>query len=435
MIKFIEHYACPLKVLGGIMEVPLPHVRLGEICLIHADARAETWRRGQVIGFKPGCAILSLFDDGQGLNGRSQVFPTGHPLCVEVSEKSLGGIYNGVGELCASMVADKPASEPRFSPQLRTVESQVVDPLRRRPINQPFFTGVRAIDGLMTCSKGQRVGIFAPAGAGKSSLLQALLQHDNAEVIVIALIGERGREVQDFIQYGLHPQQRAKTVLVYATSDAPPIERKNAALVAMTIAEYFRDAGCEVLLLMDSITRYARALREVGFAAGEPAASSGFPASVFAELPRLLERAGCGKDRGMITAFFTILLESQHGHDAIGEEVRSILDGHIYLSSKLAAANHYPAIDVLNSLSRLFSRITSPQQQEIAGILRRALQRLDEVQLLLELGEYQTGHDDFTDKVIEHKTILMDFLQQTSAESEAPETTLEKMLHVAHAFF
>ncbi|MEG3130443.1 FliI/YscN family ATPase [Pantoea cypripedii] len=416
------------------MEAPLTRARLGEICLIQADSVADTWRRGQVIGFKPGCAILSLFDDGQGLNSQSRVYPTGQPLCIEIGEHSLGSIYNGVGELCARMVPASPPDPARFITQWRAVDTPVVDPLRRQPINQPFYSGVRTIDGLMTCSKGQRVGIFAAAGAGKSSLLHSLLLRDSAEIIVIALIGERGREVQDFIQHGLNPLQRMRTVVVFATSDAPPIERKNAALVAMAIAEYFRDAGCEVLLLMDSITRYARALREVGFAAGEPVASSGFPASVFAELPRLLERAGPGIENGVITAFFTILLESQQGHDAVGEEVRSILDGHIYLSTKLAAANHYPAIDVLNSLSRLFSRVTTPQQQQTAGILRRALQRLDEVQLLLELGEYQTGHDHFTDKVIEHKTSLLAFLQQTSDECEEPATTLEKMQHVAKSF-
>ena len=435
MFSYIEFYARPIKIQNGLMEVPLPKARLGELCLIQEeDEKHHTaWRRGQVIGFRPGCALISLFDDGRGLSTRSRVYPTGRSLRVEVGEHTLGGIYDGIGELRSRIAPERNVAQTHFVSEWRAIDAAVPDPLARQVIEQPFYCGVRAIDGLITCCKGQRVGIFSAAGAGKSTLLQALLQSDCADVIVIALIGERGREVQDFVRDGLSPLQRQKTVVVFATSDAPPVERKNAALIAMTIAEYFRDAGCEVLLLMDSVTRYVRALREIGFAAGESVAVSGLPASVFAELPRLLERAGAGANGGVITGFFTVLLESQKGHDAVGEEVRSILDGHIYLSTSLAAASHYPAIDVLHSLSRLFTRVNSPAQQQMASIMRRALQRLDEVQFLLELGEYQQGNDLFTDKVIEHKASLMAFLQQNPDEYEEPEKTLEKMFYVATA--
>jgi len=289
------------------------------------------------------------------------------------------------------------------------------NPLTRTLIERPFSTGVRAIDSVMTAGEGQRVGIFAVAGGGKSTLLGMLARGGDADVNVIVLVGERGREVSEFIHDNLGDKGLAKSVLVVATSDRPALERSRAAWVGTAIAEHFRDQGKRVLLLLDSVTRFARALRDVGLAIGEPPARRGFPPSVFSALPRLFERAG-NNDKGSITAFYTVLAEDEDGGDPIVEEVRSILDGHIVLSRKLAAAYHYPAIDVLTSLSRTMPRVVDQAHLRAAGQLRKALAKHQDIELLLQLGEYKRGSDPDADFAIDRIGPIRKLLQQGSAE-------------------
>jgi type III secretion protein N (ATPase) len=288
-------------------------------------------------------------------------------------------------------------------------------PLSRNLIDAPFATGVRAIDTVMTAGIGQRIGIFAVAGGGKSTLLGMLARGASADVNVIALVGERGREVNEFIRDNLGDAGMAKSVIVVATSDRPALERSRAAWVATAIAEHFRDRGKRVMLLVDSVTRFARALRDVGLAIGEPPARRGFPPSVFSALPRLFERAG-NNDKGSITAFYTVLMEGEDGDDPIVEEVRSILDGHIVLSRKLAAAYHYPAIDVLTSLSRTMPRVVEEPQLRAAGQLRKYLAKHQDIELLLQLGEYKKGSDPEADIAIQKIEPIRKLLQQPSGD-------------------
>jgi type III secretion protein N (ATPase) len=289
------------------------------------------------------------------------------------------------------------------------------DPLTRRLIEQPLPLGVRVLDALLTCGEGQRMGIFAAAGGGKSTLLSMMVKGAAADVVVIALIGERGREVREFIDHELGAEGRRKSVIVCATSEKSAMERAKGAYVATAIAEYFRDQGMKVLFLMDSVTRFARAQREIGLAAGEPPTRRGFPPSVFATLPRLMERVGMS-DRGSITAFYTVLVEGDDMTEPIADETRSILDGHIVLSRKLAAANHYPAVDVMASISRVMNRVTSPEHRAAAGQLRELMARYADVELLLRIGEYKKGSDSLADEAIDKQTAIQRFLRQKTDE-------------------
>jgi type III secretion protein N (ATPase) len=283
--------------------------------------------------------------------------------------------------------------------------------MTRIPIRQPFHTGVRALDTVLTVGEGQRVGIFAAAGGGKSTLL-GMLARSAADVNVIVLLGERGREVREFIDDNLGAEGLRKSVVVVATSDRPALERGRAAYVGTAIAEHFRDRGKRVLLLLDSVTRFARALRDVGLAVGEPPARRGYPPSVFSALPRLFERTG-NNEHGSITAFYTVLLEDEEG-DPVGEEVRSILDGHIYLSRKLASANHFPAIDVLASASRVMPRVAQPAHLRAAASLRKQLAKYQDVELLLQIGEYKRGSDAEADEAIRNVPAIRKLLQQSA---------------------
>jgi type III secretion protein N (ATPase) len=289
-------------------------------------------------------------------------------------------------------------------------------PLRRRPIAEPLVTGVRAIDGLLTCGKGQRLGIFAGSGVGKSTLMGTIARSSRADVSVIALVGERGREVQEFIDRDLGKLGLARSVVVVSTSDQPALVRLKAAWVATTIAEYFRDTGRSVLLLIDSVTRFARAQREIGLAIGEPPTRRGFPPSLFAALPRLMERSGPGQG-GSITGIYTVLVEGDGTLDPVAEETTSILDGHIILSRELAQKNHYPAIDVLRSRSRLMDAIVQVDHRKSAGRLRELLSRYKEVELLLRVGEYERGSDPLADEAIAKIDRINAFLRQSQGET------------------
>ena len=304
------------------------------------------------------------------------------------------------------------------------------EPLSRQRVSQPLSLGIRSLDGIITCGIGQRMGIFAGAGVGKSSLLGMLITHADVDIYVIALIGERGREVREFIEESLGHQGMKKSVLVVATSDRPAIERLKAAYVATAVAEYFRDQGKNVLLLMDSLTRFARAQREIGLAAGEAPARRGFPPSVFSELPKLVERAG-NSAVGSITAFYTILVEGDDMSDPIADEVRSLLDGHIMLSRDLAAANHYPAIDVLASLSRIMPQLVPPEHRAAASRLRNLLAKYKEIEFLLRVGEYKHGSDPLADEAIRKMDMIQSFLRQAPHEYGHYNATVTQLLQLA----
>src|SRR5918998_2434489 len=332
------------ELVGLLIRAAVPGARVGELCLIRSPHRARELH-AEVVGFRGGEVILMPLGDIQDVAMGAEVVSTGSSLKVKVGDKLLGRVLDGLGEPADGRGEIEDAQE-------RAIEAHPPDPMRRRRVTRALMTGVRAIDGTLTVGEGQRVGIYAAAGVGKSTLLGMLARNTEADVNVIALVGERGREVRDFIEPDLGAEGLKRSVVVVATSNEPSLVRMKAAYVATTVAEHFRDQGKRVLLLMDSVTRYARARREVGLAAGEPPARAGFPPSVFSELPRLLERTG-NSERGSITAFYTVLVEGDDLTEPIADETRSILDGHVVLTRALANAGHYPAIDVGQSVSRV----------------------------------------------------------------------------------
>jgi type III secretion protein N (ATPase) len=307
---------------------------------------------------------------------------------------------------------------------MRDIQSAPPNPLLRAAISRPLPSGVRAIDSLLTCAEGQRIGIFAAAGGGKSTLLGMLARGAKADVVVVSLVGERGREVNEFLEDSLGEEGRKRSVVIVATADRPALERARAAMTATAIAEDFRDQGKRVLLLVDSATRHARALRDIGLAVGEPPTRRGFPPSVFSALPQLVERAGNGA-RGSITAFYSILVEDEEQPDPIAEEMRSLLDGHIVLSRKLGGAGHFPAIDILDSASRVMTRVTSKEHQAAAREARKSLGKYREIELLIQLGEYKPGSDADADQAIARWPKLNEHLRQSADRL----TTFEENLH------
>nr|WP_100084902.1 type III secretion system ATPase SctN [Burkholderia ambifaria] len=428
ILSFAQHLAHPCRIQGPIIEAPLANVAIGELCWIRASLQArEPVGRAQVIGFRDNVAVLSTLGTTTGLSRKAVLVPTGARLTVDMSSSLLGTVLDATGQRTAVLHEAAPGATPATAPG-RAMEIDALPPdfARRRPIEHCMPTGVRAIDGLLTCGVGQRLGIFAAAGCGKTSLMNMLIDHASADVYVVALVGERGREVSEFVERLRSSERRDRTVVVYATSDRSSVDRCNAALLATTVAEYFRDCGLNVMLFLDSMTRYARALRDVALAAGEPPARRGYPASVFETMPRLLERAG-RTAAGSITAFYTVLLENEDEPDPIGDEVRSILDGHIYLSRKLASQGHFPAIDVLQSASRLLEAVTTADHQARARQIRGHLARLDEMQILVDLGEYRTGENPDNDRSMDKRPVLEQFLQQPLNEYGAFDDTLERM--------
>ncbi|WP_408494315.1 FliI/YscN family ATPase [Paraburkholderia xenovorans] len=399
--KIVEASGTLLKV-GGI------DPSLGEICELR-DGTGKRLQLAEVVGFDRQFALLAPFGSTVGLSRTTRVHGSGKPLSIGVGPGLLGRVIDGLGEPIDGAGPIEALAEA-------SVYASAPDPMTRALIEVPFVTGIRAIDGLMTLGEGQRLGIFAPAGVGKSTLLGMLARGTSCDVNVIVLIGERGREVREFIELILGEAGMARTVVVCATSDRSSIERAKAAYVGTAVAEYFRDQGLRVLLMMDSLTRFARAQREIGLAAGEPPTRRGFPPSIFAELPRLLERAGTSAT-GSITALYTVLAEDESGSDPVTEEVRGILDGHLILSREIAARNRYPAIDILNSLSRVMPLVVSDAHRDGAARMRQLMARYAEVETLLQVGEYQSGSDPLTDQAIEQHEWLESFLSQKTHES------------------
>ncbi|QJU42323.1 type III secretion system ATPase SctN [Serratia marcescens] len=417
----------PVRISGPLIEARLSGVKIGEICEIRLNWRTtEVVARAQVLGFNHDLTVLSLIGDANGLSRESVISPTGSALMASLTPSLLGCVLDPSGHV-VERLSDVPDMGNK---EWRAIEAPPPSYRERVGIRTPFFTGVRAIDGLITCGVGQRVGIFAAAGCGKTTLMHMLIEQADADVFVIALIGERGREVTEFIEALRHSDRQQKCILVYATSDFSSLDRCNAALVATTVAEYFRDSGKKVVLFLDSITRYARALRDVALAAGEAPARRGYPASVFDALPKLLERPGC-THKGSITAFYTILLEGDDEQDPIAEEIRSILDGHFYLTRKLAAQNHYPAIDILRSVSRVANQVCEPEHLRSVGEVRRIMAKIEELQIFLDLGEYKLGESAENDRAIKRKDILYKWLCQQVNENADFTSTVGQLHELA----
>ncbi len=410
-VQSIERVGRVAEAHGTLIRATGLKAAIGELCELRNPAGEGDPGFGlsaEVVGVSKQMTLLTPLGALDGVSATTVVHATGRQAAVRAGDGLLGRILDAHGEPIDGKGPIGPSVEA-------PIYAASPNPLSRSLIDRPFSTGVRAIDATMTTGEGQRVGIFAVAGGGKSTLLGMLARGGDADVNVIALVGERGREVNEFIHDNLGPEGLAKSVIVVATSDRPALERSRAAWVATAIAEHFRDRGKRVLLLLDSVTRFARALRDVGLAVGEPPARRGFPPSVFSALPRLFERAG-NNDKGSITAFYTVLAEDEDGNDPIVEEVRSILDGHIVLSRKLAAAYHYPAIDVLTSLSRVMTRVVDEPHQRAAGQLRKYLAKYQDIELLLQLGEYKRGTDPDADVAIEKIGPMRQLLQQPAGE-------------------
>jgi len=411
-----------VEVIGTLMRVTGLDAKLGELCNV-LDASGGVLQAAEVVGFSNGQSILSPFGSILGVRGGSPVVGLGEVLSVPVGPALLGRVIDSLGRPIDG-------KGPIISHESRPVFALPPTPMEREMIERPLPTGVKVIDGLITLGEGQRMGIFAPAGVGKSTLMGMLARGTRCDVAVIALIGERGREVREFVEVILGQAGMARSVVVCATSDRSSIERAKAAHVATAVAEYYRDQGLKVLLMMDSLTRFARAQREIGLAAGEPPARRGFPPSVFAEIPRLLERAGMGA-RGSITALYTVLAEDESGGDPIAEEVRGILDGHMILSRKIAARNQYPAIDLLGSLSRVMSQIVPKPHRETAGRFRQLMAKYEEIETLVQMGEYRTGADALSDEALQKMPAIRDFLNQATDDLRGYDQTLSALHQIA----
>ena len=411
------------QVVGTIIRAVVPSVRIGEICILRTPGEPFELQ-AEVVGFAKDAALLTPIGDMYGISTATEVIPTGRAHMVPVGPGLLGRTLDGLGR-----PLDAAERGPLSVEQYYPVYQEAPDPLTRRIISSPLSLGVRVLDGVLTCGEGQRIGVFAAAGGGKSTLLGMLVKGADVDVTVIALIGERGREVREFIEHELGEEGRRKSVLVVATSDKSSVERAKAAYVATAIAEYFRDQGKKVLFLMDSVTRFGRAQREIGLAAGEPPTRRGYPPSVFATLPKLMERVGMN-DKGSITALYTVLVEGDDMNEPIADETRSILDGHIVLSRKLASANHYPAVDVMASASRVMNAVITPEHRAAAGRLRELMAKFQEIELLVKVGEYQRGTDPATDEALDKIGPIREFLQQKTDELMPFDETLKRLQEV-----
>jgi type III secretion protein N (ATPase) len=410
------------RVNGMLLQCRLPQARIGDLCEVEKSVGDNML--AEIIGFDHQDAILSALGNLEGVQVGASVQRLGVPHRVRVGDDLLGQVLDGFGRPIAgdgpSAFVDVDGAEA--SPVL----CEAPLPTERPRINRALATGVRSIDGLLTLGEGQRVGLFAGAGCGKTTLLAEIARNVDCDVIVFGLIGERGRELREFLDHELDEQLRAKAVLVCATSDRSSMERARAAFTATALAEGFRRKGQRVLLLIDSLTRFARAQREIGLAAGEPLGRGGLPPSVYSLLPRLVERAGLTRE-GVITAIYTVLIEQDSMNDPVADEVRSLLDGHIVLSRKLAERGHYPAVDVLASLSRILSNVAEPAQVQASTALRRLLSAYQQIELMLKLGEYQSGSDPLTDMAVDSRQAVDGFLRQDLREPTPLSMTLDQL--------
>jgi len=411
-----------VNAVGLTIETAGPGAKLGDLCYVYPSLLSSVKEPAlaEVVGFKEGKNLLMPYQNVEGIGPGSSVENSGHPLSVCVNDDLLGMTLDGLG---------RPLDNSQIKGEYYSVEAPAPDPMKRKIISEVMPLGVKAVDGLITIGKGQRIGIFAGSGVGKSTLMGMFARNTKAEINVIALIGERGREVREFIERDLGPEGMARSVVVVATSDKPALERKKAAQTATAIAEYFRDQGKDVLLMMDSMTRFCMAQREIGLASGEPPVSRGYPPSVYSELPKLLERAGCS-DKGSITGLYTVLVDGDDFNEPITDTARSILDGHIMLDRRLAHKNHYPAIDVLQSISRCMSQIAQKPHKAAAGKLKNVLATYNEAEDLINIGAYKAGSNPNIDYAIRKINAVNDFLMQTTESKVTFEETVDMMMNL-----
>ena len=428
LIKVI-HQSNTLKSIGRVAEaygtlikVTGISARIGDLCKLK-DPKSGYTLLAETIGLSGDYTLLTPLGPLEGVSTTMEVTVSEGRASLPVGDALLGRVIDAHGK------AIDGASQPKCA-DTAPLYRESPDPMQRLPVDKPLVTGIRAIDSMLTVGLGQRVGVFATAGGGKSTLLGMLARGTEADINIIILVGERGREVSEFIEDSLGTEGLKKSVVIIATSDKPALERSRAAYVGHTIAEYFRDQGKRVLLLMDSVTRYARALREIGLALGEPPARRGFPPSVFSKLPQLFERSG-NNERGYITAIYTVLVEDEEEDDPIAEEVRSLLDGHIVLTRQLASSGHYPAIDILRSTSRVMTRIVNTEHITAAAELRRRLAKYRDIELLLQLGEYEPGHDLEADIAIASYQPIRQLLVQSTNEVKCFDNTVTELKHLA----
>ena len=419
--SYVKHLGKVAKVVGLTIESIGPMAKLNDLCLIRSNSAAGVVK-AEVVGFRDDRVLLMPYDNVEGVGLGSWVENTGAPLQVPVSEELLGLTLDGVGE---PMNADSLWADCAHY----SVEAAPPDPLSRKIIDEVLTLGVKAVDGLLTIGKGQRIGIFAGSGVGKSTLMGMFARNTKADINVIALIGERGREVREFIERDLGEEGMRRSVVVVATSDKPALIRKKAAQTATAIAEYFRDQGKDVLLMMDSLTRFSMAQREIGLASGEPPVSRGYPPSVYAQMPKLLERAG-NSDRGSITGLYTVLVDGDDFNEPITDTARGILDGHIVLSRQMAQKNHYPAIDILQSISRVMSSIITKEHKVAAGKMKQVLATYQEAEDLINIGAYKAGSNPDIDFAIDKIRAVNAFLQQQTDEKYTFEESLQQMLDI-----
>ena len=406
------------KMVGLVIESNGPLVSVGELCEIRSSD-GNTRVDAEVVGFRDNKVLLMPLGHVDGVDPGSTVTPSQEPFSVRVGNELLGRVLNGLGR----PIDDKGPISPKAK---RPANGLPPDPLRRQRIQERLGTGIRSIDALVTCGRGQRVGIFAGSGVGKSVLMGMIARNSEADINVIALIGERGREVRDFLERDLGEEGLSRSVVVVVTSDQPALVRIKGALVATAIAEYFRDTHANVMLMMDSITRVATAQREVGLAIGEPPTTRGYTPSVFAFLPRLLERAGMS-ERGSITGLYTVLVEGDDANEPVSDATRAILDGHIALSRRLATQGHYPAVDILDSVSRLMVDIVDEQHMATAGRIRETLSTFREAEDLINIGAYQRGNNPRIDFAVERIDRINEFLRQGINEHTDYQSSVEMM--------
>ena len=398
-----RHYGKIDKVIGMMIESIGPDCKVGDLCKIY-DSPGGRFIKAEVVGFRSNKVLLMPYEDPEGISAGNLVETTNCPLTIEVSTHLVGRVINAIG-------VPIDGKDPVEDTVPMRVQSQVSNPLSRPRIQETLEFGVKAIDGLLTIGKGQRMGIFAGSGVGKSTLMGMIAKNIKADINVIALVGVRGREVREFLERDLGEEGLARSVLVIATSDQPPMQRMKCAMVATTIAEHFRDQGKDVLLMMDSLTRFAMAQREIGLATGEPPIARGYTPSIYSMMPKLLERTG-NFEKGSITGIYTVLVEGDDTNEPISDTVRGIIDGHIVLSRKVAMRNHYPAIDILGSVSRLMSDIGEKDQIESAGKLRKLLSTYESNYDLVSIGAYKSGTNPDLDEAIEKMPSINQFLTQ-----------------------
>ena len=411
------------ELTGLIIKASVPGVRVGEMCYVTSPKNEGVPLKSEVVGFKDGSVFLMPLGEARGIGPDSEVIPTGKPFSIKCGYELLGRTLGGTGE----PIDGGPALDALEGLQDWEVERDCPDPYTRQPVDRPIAMGVRAIDGLLTVGRGQRVGLFAGSGVGKSTLMGQIARNTEAEIVVVCMVGERGREVLEFIHESLGEEGLKKSVVVCATSNAPSLVRLKSCFVATAVAEWFRDQGKDVLFMMDSSTRFARAQREIGLALGEPPARQGYPPSVFAQIPRLMERTG-NNHIGSITALYTILVQGGDMEEPIADEVRGILDGHIILNRDLGARNHWPAIDVLPSLSRVMKAVVSEEHTQAANKLREVLAAYEKNRDLILLGAYNYGTDANVDYAIDKIEEVETFLKQRTEDSTPMDDTVQQML-------